>query len=174
MSTPSKSSSAKAKPIHTGTAGDLDDMDAIALLTQDHRNVKTLFEQYEGMGEKAYASKKKLATKICLELTKHATAEEEIFYPAVREAGGENEDLVAEAIVEHASAKELIAQILSMEPDDELYDATIKVLSEQIDHHVQEEEGEMFPKSKEAKLDLVALGEAIEARKAEVELPVSH
>jgi len=168
MSTPSKSSSATSSRIPTSTS---DAMDAVTLLTQDHENVKALFEQFEASGEKAYASKKKLATKICLELTKHATAEEEIFYPAVQAIGGETESLVDEAQVEHAAAKELIAQILSMDPQDELYDAKVKVLSEQIEHHVQEEESEMFPKAMEAGLDLIALGEAIEARKAEIELP---
>jgi hemerythrin superfamily protein len=147
------------------------EIDAISLLTQDHAEVRAMFEQYEELGDRALASKKKLAQKICLELTKHATAEEEIFYPAVRQASGANEDLVDEATVEHASAKELIAQILSMEPSDDLYDAKLKVLSEQIEHHVKEEEGEMFPKARKAKLDLVALGDAIEARKAEIEAP---
>jgi hemerythrin superfamily protein len=154
--------------IPTSTSGG---RDAIELLTEDHENVKALFQQFEQAGDKAYASKKKLATQICFELTKHATAEEELFYPAVRAAGGENEDLVDEALVEHASAKELIAQILAMDASDELFDAKVKVLSEQIDHHVEEEEGQMFPRAKKAKLDLVALGEAIDARKAKVELP---
>lgn len=171
MTTPSKTSAAMPKRIPTETP---DGMDAIALLTQDHENVKSMFEQYEELGDRAYAAKQKLATKICLELTRHATAEEEIFYPAVREAGGDAEELVDEAIVEHASAKELIAQILAMDASDELYDAKVKVLSEQIEHHVGEEEGEMFPKAKKAKLDLAALGEAIEARKAQVELPVTQ
>ncbi|MES2739895.1 MAG: hemerythrin domain-containing protein [Pseudomonadota bacterium] len=146
--------------------------DAISLLTEDHAKVKSLFEKYEGLSDRSHASKKKLAMQICLELTKHATAEEEIFYPAVRDAGKDSEDLVDEAHVEHASAKELIAQIISMDPGDDLYDAKVKVLSEQIEHHVNEEEGEMFPKAQKAKLDLVALGEAIEARKAEIELPL--
>jgi len=168
MSTPSKSSPATPQRIPTGTG---QANDAVTLLTQDHENVKALFEQFEASGEKAYASKKKLATKICLELTKHATAEEEIFYPAVRAIGDDAEDLIDEAQVEHASAKELIAQILSMDPHDELFDAKVKVLSEQIEHHVQEEESEMFPKAQQAGLDLVSLGEAIEMRKAEVELP---
>jgi hemerythrin superfamily protein len=171
MTTPSKSSAAMPKRIPTETP---DGMDAIALLTQDHENVKALFEKYEAAGEKAYASKKKLATQICLELTKHAIAEEEIFYSALREASGETGDMVDEATVEHAAAKDLIAQILAMEPQDDLYDAKVKVLSEQIEHHVQEEEEEMFPKAKKAKLDMMALGEAIEARKAEIELPVSQ
>jgi hemerythrin superfamily protein len=171
MATASKSSTGIPKRIPTETS---DGMDAIELLTQDHENVKSMFEQYEELGDRAFASKRKLATQICLELTKHATAEEEIFYPAVREASGDNEDIVDEAIVEHASAKDLIAQILSMDPSDELYDAKVKVLSEQIEHHVEEEEGEMFPKAKKVRLDLAALGEAIEARKAQVELPVTQ
>jgi hemerythrin superfamily protein len=145
-----------------------DTVDAIELLTEDHENVKALFEQYEGLGDRAHATKKKLATQICTELIKHSTAEEEIFYPAVREAGKDNEDLVDEAVVEHASAKDLIAQIMEMDPSDELFDAKVKVLSELIDHHVQEEEGEMFPKARQAKLDLEALGQEIEARKAEI------
>jgi hemerythrin superfamily protein len=169
MPTQSKTSTGIPKRIPTKSS---DGMDAIELLTQDHDNVKSMFEQYEELGDRAHAAKKKLATKICLELTKHATAEEEIFYPAVREASGDNEDLVDEATVEHAAAKDLIAQILSMDPSDELYDAKVKVLSEQIEHHVEEEEGEMFPKARKAKLDLAALGAAIEARKAEVELPL--
>jgi hemerythrin superfamily protein len=143
--------------------------DAIALLKQDHAEVKAMFKEYEELGDRAFASKKKLADKICLELTKHATAEEEIFYPAVREAGEETEDLVDEATVEHASAKDLIAQISAMDPHDELYDAKVKVLGEYINHHVKEEEGEMFPKAKKADLDLVSLAEQIQARKDEVD-----
>ena len=166
---PSTSKSNEASS--SGRSAQTGQVDAIALLTQDHKNVKALFEQYDSLSDRSRASKKKLATQICLELTKHATAEEEIFYPAVREATGDD-DLVDEATVEHASAKELIAQILSMNPDEDLYDAKVKVLSEQIEHHVGEEEGDMFPKARKAKLDLGALGEAIEARKAEIELPV--
>lgn len=140
--------------------------DAITLLTEDHENVKAMFEQYETLGARAHATKKKLATQICTELTRHATAEEEIFYPAVRAAGKDKEELVDEAIVEHASAKELIAQILDMEPTEDLFDAKVKVLSELIDHHVQEEEGEMFPKARKAGLDLEQLGQQIAERKA--------
>ena len=143
-------------------------VDAITLLTEDHENVKSMFEQYEELGDRAHATKKKLATQICTELTKHATAEEEIFYPAVRAAGKEQEELVEEATVEHASAKELIAQILDMEPTEELYDAKVKVLGELIEHHVKEEEEEMFPKARKAGLDLETLGQQIAERKAEI------
>ncbi|WP_446728953.1 hemerythrin domain-containing protein [Pseudoduganella sp. OTU4001] len=143
--------------------------DAIALLKQDHANVKALFQEFEDLGDRAFASKKKLADKICLELTKHATAEEEIFYPAVRAADKESEDLVDEATVEHSSAKDLIAQIGEMDPHDELFDAKVKVLGEYINHHVKEEEGEMFPKAKQAGLDLQAMAREIEARKDEID-----
>ncbi|MES3021385.1 MAG: hemerythrin domain-containing protein [Pseudomonadota bacterium] len=153
-----------------GAAVSKHDIDAIELLTQDHKNVKELFEQYEALSDRSLASKRKIALKICLELTKHATAEEEIFYSAVR-AATDSDDLIDEATVEHAAAKDLIAQIIGMAPGEDLYDAKVKVLSEQIEHHVKEEEDEMFPKARKAKLDLRALGAEIEARKAEISLP---
>ena len=165
MRTNSTTSKAGSKQIPTST-----EMDAIALLTEDHAKVKAMFEQYEGLGDRAHATKQKLAIQIFTELTKHATAEEEIFYPAVREAT-KDEDLVDEATVEHASAKDLIEQIMSMDSSDELFDAKVKVLGEQIEHHVEEEEGEMFPKARKAGLDLVALGEEIQARKDEIVIP---
>ena len=143
-------------------------VDAIALLTEDHENVAQMFEQYEALGDRAHASKKKIATQICTELTKHAIAEEEIFYPAVRADGKDKEDLIDEATVEHGSAKELIAQILDMEPTEDLYDAKVKVLGELIEHHVKEEEEEMFPKAREAGLDMGLLGAQIAERKAQI------
>jgi len=144
-------------------------IDAVALLKQDHAEVKAMFKQYDELGDRAFVAKQKLAEKICLELTKHAIAEEEIFYPAMRTEGEDAEDLVDEATVEHASAKELIAQIHSMDPHDDLYDAKVKVLGEYIDHHVKEEEEEMFPQAKKAGLDLMALGQQIQARKDEID-----
>lgn len=147
--------------------------DAIALLIDDHAKVKAMFEQYEGLGDRAFASKKKLADQICLELTKHAIAEEEIFYSALRDEGKEVDDLLDEAVVEHGSAKELIAQIVQMDPHDDLYDAKVKVLGELIEHHVKEEEGEMFPQAKKAGLDLAALGQRIASRKDEIDLSMA-
>lgn len=138
--------------------------DAIALLIADHKKVKDLFEQFEGLSDRSKASKKKIADEICMELTVHAEVEEQVFYPAVRNPI-KDEDLMDEAVVEHASAKELIAQILEMDPGDDLYDAKVKVLSEQIEHHVGEEEDEMFPKVRKSGVDLVALGEEMEAFK---------
>lgn len=142
--------------------------DAIALLVADHRDVAEMFKKFEEMGDRAKVSKKKLADQICEALVLHTTIEEEIFYPAVREASKDLEDVVDEAVVEHASAKDLIAQIQEMDPDDELYDAKVKVLGEQIEHHVEEEEKEMFPQVKKSGLDLAALGEEMKARKDEL------
>lgn len=141
--------------------------DAIALLIEDHKKVKDLFEKFDKLSDRSKVNKKKIADQICLELTVHAQVEEEIFYPAVR-APIKDDDLMDEAVVEHASAKELIAQISEMDPGDDLYDAKVKVLSEQIEHHVEEEEGEMFPKVRKTKVDLVALGEEMAARKEEL------
>jgi len=138
------------------------------MLTDDHKRVKALFKQYEDTKEDASAEEKQaLVTTVCNELKIHAEVEEEIFYPAVREAI-DDEDLLDEAEVEHASAKELIAQLDEMDPDEDLYDAKVKVLGEYIDHHVKEEEGEMFPKAKKAKLDITALGEEMKGRKLEL------
>lgn len=141
---------------------------AIAMLTADHREVEELFEQFEKLTDRAKARKKKIADQICTALTVHTQIEEEIFYPSVREEIGEAADLLDEAEVEHASAKDLVMQIQEMDPDDELYDAKVKVLSEQIAHHVEEEEKELFPKVKKSELDLDALGEEMAMRKDEL------
>jgi len=153
-----------------------DENEAIAQLTADHARVKKLFKQYEKLAkdEASADERKELATMICAELTAHATAEEEIFYPAAR-AAIDQEDLVDEAEVEHQTAKELIAQIQNSRPDDDHYDAKVKVLGEYINHHVQEEEGEIFPKVKKTDVDTIMIGEQIAVRKAEImdELGVS-
>lgn len=127
-----------------------------------------MFERFETLGDGAEPSKKQLAEKICDALNIHTILEEEIFYPAVGPAIDE-QDLMDEAIVEHAAAKDLIAQIQEMEPDDDLYDAKVKVLSEQIEHHVHEEQDNMFPKVRATDVDLVALGAKMQQRKSELE-----
>jgi hypothetical protein len=139
--------------------------DAIALLKADHRKVEELFEQYES----ARSKKAAIAKKICMELTIHTMIEEEIFYPACREAGVES-DMMDEANVEHDGAKTLIAELEAGAPGDEFYDAKVKVLSEEIKHHVKEEEqrGGIFSGAREADLDLDALGEQMAARKKEL------
>ncbi|RYD50413.1 MAG: hemerythrin domain-containing protein [Sphingomonadales bacterium] len=144
-----------------------DQPDAIALLKADHRKVEELFEQFESAS--GSAKKEKIALQICLELTVHAQIEEEIFYPACE--GKIEEDLLKEAYVEHDGAKVLIAEIEAGSPDDEYYDAKVKVLSEQIEHHVEEEEKRMegmFSQARKAGLDMDALGEQLRARKEEL------
>ncbi|NRF67323.1 hemerythrin domain-containing protein [Aquincola sp. S2] len=143
--------------------------DAIKLLTTDHKDVKQLFKNYDKLAkaEAADDERRAVAEEICNMLTVHATVEEELFYPAAREALDE-QALLDEAEVEHASAKDLIAQIRGMSPSDDLYDAKVKVLGEYIDHHVQEEEGEMFPKVRKSELDLKELGTQMQARKDEL------
>ena len=142
--------------------------DAISLLTEDHQQVKKMFQQFDKLKDDEEDEKEELARKICAALTAHAAVEEEIFYPAVR-AAIDDDDLMNEAEVEHESAKELIAQIEAGSATDDHYDAKVKVLGEQIDHHVKEEQNEMFPKARKAKIDLRALGEQIEKRKQELE-----
>ena len=144
-------------------------IDAIELLTQQHREVKEMFDRFENMTDRAKVSKKKLADEICNALIMHTTIEEEIYYPATREASEDTEDMIDEAVVEHASAKDLIAQIMEMDPGDDLYDAKVKVLGELVEHHVKEEEEEMFPKTRELKLDMKALGEEMATRQQEIE-----
>lgn len=143
--------------------------DACDLLDADHRAVKKLFKQFDELtaskGRRAMESRREIALQICRELTVHAQIEEEIFYPALREAIRET-DLLAEAEVEHATAKDLIAQIEAGDLDDEAFNARVKVLSEYIDHHVKEERNEIFPKARSAKrLDLTGMRDQLEARK---------
>jgi hemerythrin superfamily protein len=138
---------------------------AIELLEDDHREVEGFFAEYEDLEDEA--AKAELAAKICLALTVHTHIEEEIFYPAARKAT-EDDDLLDEAAVEHAGAKHLIAEIEGMEAGDALYDAKIRVLGEQIKHHVKEEEEELFPEIRRAKMEIEALGRKMAARKAEL------
>ena len=141
--------------------------DAVALLKADHRKVEELFEEYEGAT--GTGKKQKIALQICLELTVHATIEEEIFYPACE--GKVEEDLIKEAYVEHDGAKVLINDIVAGSPEDEFYDAKVKVLSEEIEHHVKEEERPsdgMFAQCRKTDVDLVAMRDAMLARKEEL------
>ena len=141
--------------------------DAVALLKQDHRTVEELFEKFEkASGD---GRKQQIAEQICLELSVHAQIEEEIFYPACE--GKVEEDLLKESYVEHDGAKVLIAEIMNGGPSDDFYDAKVKVLQEEIEHHVQEEEKRMeglFAQARKAGLDMDALGEQLAARKLEL------
>jgi hypothetical protein len=141
--------------------------DATQLLTQDHREVEALFAKFEkASGDGA---KERIARQICTELKIHSMIEEEIFYPALR--GKIEDDDLDEAMVEHDGAKVLINDIEAGEPDDQFYDAKVKVLQEEIEHHVREEEkmhGNMFQQARATDVDLDALGEQMAARKAEL------
>lgn len=132
------------------------------MLKADHQLVQGLFDKYEKT--RSEDRKAALAGQICNELTVHTTIEEEIFYPAAREVL-RDDDLLDEATVEHQGAKDLIAQIESGKPSDDLFDAKVKVLGEYIKHHVKEEHTEMFPQVRKTKLDLRELGERMQARK---------
>jgi len=139
--------------------------DAIALLRADHKLVSELFDEYEK--SRSTSKKQQLVAKICTELTVHAQVEEEIFYPAVK-AALKDKELIPEATVEHATVKDLIAQVEGVEPDGEMFDAKIKVLSEYVKHHVKEEQNEMFPKAKASNLDMGELGAKMAERKTEL------
>ncbi|NUJ78884.1 hemerythrin domain-containing protein [Methylocystis sp. FS] len=168
MPTASTGSSTKRSKHRTGaktSASASKTADAIKLLREDHREVKTWFKQYEKLDKET--EKEELARKICAALTVHAKIEEEIFYPALRKSIDDDE-LLDEAEVEHASAKQLIAEIRSMSPKDHLFDAKVKVLGEYVMHHVQEEEQEMFPEARKSEIDLDALGVKLSKRKAEL------
>jgi hypothetical protein len=138
--------------------------DAIALLKEDHRRVEELFEQFEKA--RGDGRKEKLALEICKELTIHTIIEEEIFYPALE--GKADDDLLKESFVEHDAAKVLVAEIEAGEPSDEFYDAKVKVLKEEIEHHVEEEEKPkegLFAQARNSDVDLKALGERLAMRK---------
>ena len=144
-----------------------DKKDAIALLKADHRKVEDLFEKFEAA--KDSARKKALAQEICTELSVHATIEEEIFYPACK--GKVEDDLLSESYVEHDGAKVMIAELVAGSPDNEFYDAKMTVLSEEIKHHVKEEEkpGEgVFAQARDGGVDMDALGERMTKRKQEL------
>ena len=149
--------------------------DAIALLVADHKRVKKMFKTFDKMKEDGSAADKQaLAQQICEELTLHTELEEQIFYPATRQTL-DQDDLLDEAEVEHASAKDLIAQIKAGDPSDPKWAAKVTVLGEYVDHHVEEEENEMFPKCRKAKMDLESLGREIASMKQsrQVEQPKS-
>ena len=139
--------------------------DAPTLLRADHKLVSGLFAEYEKT--RSPSKKKQIVTRICTELKVHAQVEEEIFYPAVKLALKDKE-LIPEATVEHATLKEIIAQVEGVEPGGEMFDAKIKVLSEYVQHHVKEEQNEIFPKAKASSLDMMLLGTKIAKRKAEL------
>jgi hypothetical protein len=164
--TAKKKSTKSARKSTNGAKASSPTPDAIALLKADHRTVEELFEKFENARDGA--AKERIATQICLELVVHSQIEEEIFYPAVKEAV--EEEIYTEAHVEHDGAKVLIAEILEGDAEDEFYEANVKVLSEMIKHHVKEEEqrGGMFAQARQGDVDLAALGEQLAQRKMQL------
>jgi len=147
--------------------------DAVALLKSEHELVNRLFEDFEratrSRGANGGHRKAEIAAEICRQLTIHAAIEEEIFYPAA--AGSiRDPELIPEATVEHQTVKDLVAKIERMDPDEELFDATVTVLGEYVSHHVKEEQNEMFPRLKRAGLDLASLGDQLRDRRAQIEM----
>ncbi|MDD5461330.1 MAG: hemerythrin domain-containing protein [Methylococcales bacterium] len=145
--------------------------DALMLLTEDHQEVKELFAEFAKLAESQSSAKTKakaeMVGEICRQLTIHTQLEEEIFYPAVRDAI-KDKFIMDEADVEHSVAKALIAELEAMEPTQDHYDAKVIVLGESVAHHIKEEEDEIFPKATKAKIDTIALGAELTQRKQEL------
>jgi hemerythrin superfamily protein len=142
-------------------------MDAITLLKDDHKTVKRLFRKFEQAGDRAYATKRKLVDKITEELSVHSAIEEQVFYPSVRHAVEQTEDEVLEALEEHHIVKWTLSELESMDPREERFDAKVTVLIESVEHHIEEEEGEMFPRVRKAlsRTQLNELGDLMERAK---------
>jgi hemerythrin-like domain-containing protein len=161
MTTPGKRNSAQ-------------DGKALDLLRADHQRVSNLFREFASLKgiDDEDERKAELVDDICYELTVHTMLEEEIFYPVLRSAIG-NDELMDEADVEHAGARDLISQLEVMYPGDDHFDATVSVLGEEVGHHIEKEEGEMFEAARRAGIDLARLGEQLAARRAELEEDLS-
>ncbi|MFL6697232.1 MAG: hemerythrin domain-containing protein [Vitreoscilla sp.] len=153
-----------------GAASQESSADALQLLMAEHREVKAMFQQYQKLADAGGKGDERmlLASQICVALTLHTQLEEELLYPAAREVLTRDEDIVDEAYVEHAGAKNLISQLKTMTSDQPLFDAKVKVLGEYIDHHVKEEESQFFPKLRQTPLDLEAMGEQMAQRKKQL------
>lgn len=173
MSRTSTQTSTRSRPTSgarrtTGRSGKAHD--AYSLLQEDHKRVQKIFKQFEKLDREDTEAMRELVETACAELDLHARIEEELFYPALREAGDEAKmNLLDEAEVEHDSAKQLIAQLQELQPDDPRYAATFTVLGEYVNHHIEEEEGELFKLAKKAKIDADAIGEAITERKQQMQ-----
>jgi len=142
-------------------------MDLITLLKNDHKTVEELFKKFEQAGDRANKTKRRLVDEIMTELSIHAAIEEQVFYPATREARQETEEMVLEALEEHHLVKLALSELEKMDPEDERFTPKVTVLIENVRHHVKEEEGEMFPKVRKAMKpkQLEALGEQLEEAK---------
>jgi len=142
-------------------------MDAIEMLRADHEKVKELFRKYEAAGDRAYQQKKRIAEEVFAEITVHSTLEEELFYPAVKaETDKQGQELVAESVEEHHVVAMLIEELKALDPKDERYDAKFTVLMENVEHHIEEEEDELFPEAEDVLGDGIdELGAQMKERK---------
>jgi hemerythrin superfamily protein len=145
-------------------------MNAVQMLKDDHKQVKALFREYEQAGDRAHKTKQRIAEKVFKDLEVHTALEEEIFYPAVRSrADAEGQELVAEGIEEHHVVDVLIAELKALNPEDEQFDAKFTVLMENVEHHIEEEEGEMLPDAqRRLRDDLERLGTEMAQRKEQL------
>ncbi len=142
-------------------------MDAITLLKADHKTVEGLFKRFEGAGDRAHKTKRKIVDKIIEELSVHAAIEEQVFYPAVRERAGETEDMVLESLEEHHIVKWTLPELEKTDPADERFDAKVTVLIESVRHHVKEEEQDLFKRVRRgvSRSELQELGAQLEEAK---------
>lgn len=144
--------------------------DALVLLEGDHRAVERLFAAFRKAGTDDFEAKAVLAQRACEELSIHTLLEEELLYPAAQQALSDSDEMdIEEAYIEHFLVKTLIAKFESLKPGDKGFDATFKVMSEMVGHHVDEEEKDPFPELRKSKCDLLALGEKMAKRKAELQ-----
>jgi len=144
--------------------------DAFAILMEDHKRVQKMFKQFEKMDREDGEAMRELVETACRELELHATLEEELFYPMLRESlDDERMEMLEEAEIEHGTAKQLMAALRELQPDDPKYAATFTVLGEYVKHHVEEEESEIFKQAKKAKIDAQSLGEEIQSRRMQME-----
>jgi hemerythrin-like domain-containing protein len=142
-------------------------MDAIGMLKADHEKVKELFRKYEAAGDRAYQQKQRIAEEVFAEITVHSALEEELLYPAVKaETDKQGQELVAESVEEHHVVAMLIEELKALDPKDERYDAKFTVLIENIEHHIKEEEDELFPEAEDVLGDEIEeLGAQMKERK---------
>jgi hemerythrin superfamily protein len=145
-------------------------MNAIDMLKADHQKVKKLFRKYEAAGDRAYQKKKGIAEEVFTEISVHSMLEEELFYPAVKEqTDKDGKDLVAESIEEHHVVATLIEELKALDPKEERFDAKFTVLMENVEHHIEEEEGELFPEAEEVLGDAIDdLGTQMKERKEQL------
>ena len=149
-------------------------MDAITLLRDDHKAVEQLFKRYEKAGDTAHVEKRQIVDRIIEELSKHASIEEQLFYPVARATVEDVEDITLESLEEHHIVKWVLSELSDMNPTDERFDAKVTVLMENVRHHIKEEENEMFPRVEKSDIDMDELGERMAQKKLALEAEINR